>query len=574
MMRKFIILLVFIVLLIAPTAVIHAQDDGGISVTCPNGFTIENGVEMFVNIRSGFSYTATAVGINGFDPVMAVVVRGEVQGCSDDNSDASEYSFNLPTTGAVNASSLSSQLTFSHSFSGFEDVSIVVADLSGNDGEFALFIEGLGVTAADGSGPMGGDPFTTFLTENMVNADINLSVYMIGTERSLDPYLSLVSTQTEEQVLSCDDAGSTTCGGERLNNYVISRGSNRNDIVGDELDAYLTVPTTQLTDIELPAFLSFRMTSLEQRTTGSYIVVFHYGIGSSNEGRSGGDTTTVDPTPVPDTDDRQVVDSDGGVNVTCPDGTQIIGGVEFVINVRPGFSYTATALGVDGFDPVMAVLVEGNIQDCNDDSADAGEYFAVLPTTGDVASSRLNSQLPYSNPLSDFANVSIVVGGFAGQAGEFILVLEGMAVTAQDGQGDPFIVSINSNMVNSGVDLAAYMIGVGNSLDPYMSVVSADGTEELFVCDDGGSFNCDNGVSVEDFGVARSENQASVVGDTFDAMILLSTSNLSDVVPGETLSLPFLMSSYQQTSTGDYLVIFHAGVGSATGTGGNGGGDL
>lgn len=573
-MRKLMLLLLFVVLLIAPTAVIHAQDAGGVSVTCANGFTIENGVAISVNIRSGFTYTATAVGVDGFDPVMAVVARDVVQDCSDDDDNAAEYSFNLPTTGAVNASSLSAQVPFSNPFSGFEDIIIVVADLNGDDGEFVLFIEGLGVTAADGSGPMGGDPFTVMYTENMRNADIDLAVYMLGMDARLDPLLSLVNTDTEEQVLVCDDAGSTQCGGASLATSVISRGGNRNPIVGDSSDSSLSVPTaTALADLELPFPLRFRMTSLNQNTSGNYIVAFHVGIGSANEGRSGGTgTSSTDPTPAPSTSDREFVDPAGGVNLTCNNGVEIIGGVEFLINIRPGFTYTATALGVDGFDPVMAVVVNGNIQGCNDDDTDAANYIANLPTTGSVSSSNRNAQLPYSNPVSGFADVSVIVGGFNGQAGEFILILEGMAVTANDGTGDPFAVAINSNMVNSGVDLATYMIGVETSIDPYLSVVSADGTEVLFVCDDGGTFNCDNGVSVTDFGVGQSQNQA-VVGDNLDAMLLLSTSNLSDVVPGQTLTLRFLMSSYQQSTTGNYLVVFHAGIGSGNG-GSSSGGDL
>ena len=64
-------------------------------------------------------------------------------------------------------------------------------------------------------------------------------------------------------------------------------------------------------------------------------------------------------------------------NITCSvDGQQtqeIRGGVQFsFINVNPGFSYTVTVFGLDGFDPVLAVEHGEGIGTCNDDTPDAG----------------------------------------------------------------------------------------------------------------------------------------------------------------------------------------------------------
>ncbi|NOG51547.1 MAG: hypothetical protein HND48_20570 [Chloroflexi bacterium] len=51
-----------------------------------------------------------------------------------------------------------------------------------------------------------------------------------------------------------------------------------------------------------------------------------------------------------------------GLSVTCPDGIAFNNGVEVVVNMRPGFSYTATAIGIGDFDPIIAVSDEnGNI---------------------------------------------------------------------------------------------------------------------------------------------------------------------------------------------------------------------
>jgi hypothetical protein len=96
----FLILLCALVLM---TPVLAQAQSAGMSVTCDNGASFDNGVEVIVNqMRSGFTYTATAIGLNGFDPVLAVLDANTGQGlCSDDESSASRYSANLPTTGLV-----------------------------------------------------------------------------------------------------------------------------------------------------------------------------------------------------------------------------------------------------------------------------------------------------------------------------------------------------------------------------------------------------------------------------------------------------------------------------------------
>src|SRR5215212_967340 len=120
-----VVCLVFILLTLSLVAPVGAQD---YSVTCNNGGSFDNGVEVqVVQMRTGFDYRATAIGLNGFDPVLAVLDASGEGLCDDDNPDASGYSANLPSTGAVPASNLSSQVTFSNnSGNAFEDISLVV----------------------------------------------------------------------------------------------------------------------------------------------------------------------------------------------------------------------------------------------------------------------------------------------------------------------------------------------------------------------------------------------------------------------------------------------------------------
>src|SRR5690606_2623909 len=104
--------------------------DWGRDVACRGGGDIEAGVELtIVQQRTGNQYRVTVVGIDGFDPVLAVTLSGEYNDalCSDDDSEAATYSADLPTTGDVSSQSNSSQVIFNlNSANAFENVSIIV----------------------------------------------------------------------------------------------------------------------------------------------------------------------------------------------------------------------------------------------------------------------------------------------------------------------------------------------------------------------------------------------------------------------------------------------------------------
>lgn len=258
----------------------------------------------------------------------------------------------------------------------------------------------------------------------------------------------------------------------------------------------------------------------------------------------------------------------GQFTVNCDDGSSFTNGVEFrIVQMRAGFDYKATAVGLNGFDPVLAVLNEDGEGLCNDDESSAARYAANLPTTGVVPASRLSSQVTF-NPSSDtgFVDVSLVVGGYNDQPGEFILILEGMGVTASDNGGDPVIVMLNQNMIDSGVPLDAYMITRGQStVDPIVSLVDADyavltdDNGEAITCDDAG-----NSSLCWTPGVDLSNSTVTIASGTLPGWEL--DSYLSLDISGVTLSknldenwFQFLLSSYQG-SAGQYLAVFHAGL--------------
>lgn len=259
----------------------------------------------------------------------------------------------------------------------------------------------------------------------------------------------------------------------------------------------------------------------------------------------------------------------------CPEGSpQITNGVEIIGNVRPG-EYRITVIGINGFDPVMAVVNSSGNTVCNDDSADiAGLYEANLPPDGNIPRSGLNSGLFFRNRSNTFQDFSIVVAGFGGQTGEALVILEDLRVTTDDGRGegagDPFGVRITQNMLNSGQPIIAYMLGITASLDPLIALVAndqwvRDSQGNPIVCDDGGvASRCYNtGSSLNGALMVVNDGASRVVGDSFDSMLIVDPA-LFDTTSGDMLYFHF--TSFNQQTTGDYVAAFRIPIGPESGT--------
>lgn len=263
--------------------------------------------------------------------------------------------------------------------------------------------------------------------------------------------------------------------------------------------------------------------------------------------------------------DSYEITGDAGYRMNCDSGASFTNGVEVrVIQMRAGFTYTATAIGINGFDPVLAVLDSDSRQGlCTDDDATAANYSAWMPTTGKIDGSVTSSQINFTNNSnSAFNDISLVVGGLNDATGEFLLVLEGMAVTDADGAGDGFSMQITPGMIASGIKPSVYMVSVTNGLDTAIGLVDSDynfqqdNNGAYYFCDDSGSNSCwGESYNLTDYYVSRTQGRY-LIGGPLDAMLRLA------VLPGnEWLYYTFLMRSSQQQTFGDYMVIFHIGIG-------------
>jgi hypothetical protein len=599
------LILMFILMIAMP---VHAQNDtDSINITCPDGTEILNAVEVVVNMRPSFTYTATAIGINGYDPVIGVGDEGGINLCNDDERDARTYSVALPSTGEVDTSNTTAQMPFFHSNSGLSNISLVIGSPDGSEGEFVLILEGMAVTTNDGSGQGAGDPYFVQITQNIVNSGVPLSVYMISKVQNLDPYMQLVDsdlnvvTLDDGSTIECDDAGSKSCWSEidDLSDSYVSDAPGEG-IPGGDVDAAISLNLDNFEVYPDPAdnYLQYLMTSSNQRTFGEYIVVFHMGVGdgggsgsSNNNNNNNGTSTNTSsgdkpeigglasgvPAPdktKPDKDNTntqtQTNNAPQGIDVECPDGTEILNAVEVTVSMRPGFTYTATAMGINGYDPIIGVGDSSGINLCQDDDRAARQYTVDLPTTGFVDSANSNSQMPFFHSNSGFSTISLIVGSADGSSGEFVLILEGMAVTTNDGKGegagDPYAVHVTQSMVDSGVPLNIYMIAKVQDLDPFIQLVHSDNT--VVELDDGSRVECDDAGTDSCWGESTdlSESYVSdapgegIPGGGVDAMMNISLEGMSLDPDTNNNFFNFLMTSANQRTFGDYIVVFHMGV--------------
>lgn len=262
-----------------------------------------------------------------------------------------------------------------------------------------------------------------------------------------------------------------------------------------------------------------------------------------------------------------------GLTVNCDDGTSFSNGVEvIVVQMRSGYSYTATAVGLDGFDPVLAVLDTNTGNGlCNDDDANASDYSAYLPSTGRVRGSERSAQVNFDQTSSStFADVSLVVGGYGNSTGEFLLFLEGMAVTANDGAGDAFSVNITPGMVRSGVPLTTYMITTdGSKVDPMIYQTAGGASTDVLLDSNGDQIYCDDaGVSNVCYNTETNLERYSVTfggielpGWEYDAMLTSDLSNIRLNTNRSNNYFTYYMTSPDTKVEGTYLLVFHVGIG-------------
>lgn len=405
-------------LLIAGIA-LYAQDN---QLECPDGTAYDNAVWLTLPPNVGspllpptapadtpLPYVLTALAVQGEKPVLAVRDENNNVICAPPDPRTSVYNANLPTTGEVPASPLSSGIIMPPQTT---TLAVGLANVTGGSGEFLLFIEGVSSLASDASG----DVYTLPVTEGMVASGVPLTAYVVALEAVYDAAISVVDADGRElrdandQLLACDDAGNAeTCYGDTASlEGMFIAGFRNQRFEGKATDALLTLP---LDAALIETGISLRVNSGE--TTGEYALILHFASGAPAN------------TAVAAALDQ---DEDGELTVTCANGTTIAAGVRLDLPERnPEATYRVTAIGSSDFNPGLAVFQTDGSGNCFDDTAGAETYSAVLPVGNFNASSRtaqaaLSAESAYvvvgSSAEPPIGAVAILIEGYGYAAAE------------------------------------------------------------------------------------------------------------------------------------------------------------
>lgn len=240
--------------------------------------------------------------------------------------------------------------------------------------------------------------------------------------------------------------------------------------------------------------------------------------------------------------------------ITCQDSMQIVVSSRIVLRqVSPEFSYRVTAIGIDEFDPVVAVISEPGVGECNDNVGGLGGSQVAVPGVGFVEANDLSAQMTARTSLNQFGDIEIVVGGIVGSTGQFAAVIEGFRVNPST-EFDQLLVSVPGAAVNE--TLGVFMIGRTDALNPFVrlydSSIVGSGTIDfssaspLATCDDGGTETCPTTPTLNGGGAAL-ETGTVYIADGLDAGIIYT--------PRTTSPLLYTLGSSEGASSGDYIVV-------------------
>lgn len=209
---------------------------------------------------------------------------------------------------------------------------------------------------------------------------------------------------------------------------------------------------------------------------------------------------------------------DGQFVVSCSDGRQIIGYRVSLQDLAPGGNYRLTLLGDAGFDPAMAIIRGDGTTVCSDNDGLLTGVQLGLVNIGRWQGTSFGTQTTIT--AGPDINVDLVVGGFAGQSGQFALVIEGFSI---DPVADSDAIYVDVPPSVAGEWLGVFMFGAGE-LDPVVELATLDDDgiyTTTATCDNANLTDCDSIPALTDNGIAFDE-ASQIVGDPLDAGVLVA----------------------------------------------------
>ncbi|MDQ7037548.1 MAG: hypothetical protein Q9P01_22705 [Anaerolineae bacterium] len=363
-------------------------------IECDAGEQYENQVSLIppVIAPDDFAqYIVSVMGVDDFNPVIAIAAPDFPVICNIASEAASLYSMTLPTVGDIPSSFNNTQ-----DFVIFPGQNTIqIGEFNNNLGEFVVLIESsFDPTAATSHS------FTFPMTEALLNSGITPTAYLFALTPDFAPTLTVTPQE-----------------GEAIAAIPVEDTIRLQSLVGlSEAATMATLPET-VGNVEI--------TVDSNGTEGFYALAIHLKTGEATVGE--GLAQAVD-------------NDDGSITLSC-NGAVVSENAVRVDLPDDGETYTVTAIGLVSFDPIMGLVDDNGNGLCFDNTEAAFSYAATLPTIG-LDGSIFNAQ----TIVADDAR-HVIVGSRETTSGEFIIMIEGGQVEADD-SGDVFGVYITPAMIN------------------------------------------------------------------------------------------------------------------------------
>lgn len=185
--------------------------------------------------------------------------------------------------------------------------------------------------------------------------------------------------------------------------------------------------------------------------------------------------------------------------------------------------YRINVYGMDGFVPVIRVYIDAlDLTDCAQDfqAMDGDKYTLPGQETVTVTGDLLNYAAQVTiRGAQEAGAVTVTIGSKDRSTGRFLAVVEGFTISP--GRDTDF-VQVGQGPLAALTPLLVYMVaGKNERLDPSMRLISADPESDGVVCDDAGRRGCPDVPSIDGLRVSISVQNIEIVGDRFDAGVLL-----------------------------------------------------
>lgn len=512
----------------------------GIEINCGDEDIIRNGIDIqFPNIDANASHTITSIGIDQYDPIIAVFNQQQSGGCNDDSVNASGYTLDFPTTGYVDENNTNAQSVFQNS----SMMRVVAGEYDDAGGEFVLMVEGL---TYDGNP----DLINVIVTDEMIQSGLPLTAYVIEQTEGLNLSLALVDDNgvplrdNLSEPIECDDAGDDDlCWGSHtslVESYVDISGTV--EMSPTEISPMLSVPLTPEDEQTIVPFQIQQSPLADPDVTGEYIFLLHVGSGYLLRGDAIATATTGETATALACDDETLVSD--AVDITLP---------------RLDSDYTVSVRGQDKVVPLMAVMdnVGGGL--CYFFASSDDIMSAELPVVGMVQPSTASIRT-----YIDTETAQLLTGLIDDTIGSYLLTIEGASIDF-DGTPDVVSVHVTESMVASESAVTVYMISNTLDLDPQLALVSAEGdvltdaSGEPIVCVNTSSDDTCWG-EYQDMATAEVtlRNDETIRGISRDVMLRIP---LTPDLVGTTLNF---MSGRVGETFGDYTLIVHIPIGMPT----------